>query len=287
MVYRPIEYRGNTYAPDEFERQFNPRADTPNMEEQLAERHALASSTRRRLVFDGDISYGPSDRQVIDIFPGNPDRKGECADLLFFHGGYWRAGHGSENCFIVEAFVAAGATVAMASYDLCPHVRIGTIVDQARQAVRWLVDNGSAHGVDPHNLWIGGHSAGAHLSAMILADPDAPPVAGALLASGIFDIDPVLNISINAEIQATADDVQPWSPLLHPPVQQTTVLLTVGDQESSEWQRQTHLYADVASSAGCTTKTVVEPGANHLGQLFNLRLADSMATKSALALMKR
>ena len=286
MTYRPIEYRGNTYAPDVFERQFNPRADNPDIGLQLEERSRLAASTRRRLAFTPNISYGPSPRQTMDIFPGNPDRRGECADLLFFHGGYWRAGHGSENCFVAEAFVEAGATVVMASYDLCPHVRIGAIVAQACQALEWLMQNGDAHAVDSNRLWVGGHSAGAHLSAMILADPSSPPVAGALLASGIFDLDPVLNISLNAEIQAQSEDVEPWSPLNHPPAQRTEILLAVGGEESSEWQRQTHLYADVARGAGCKTETVIEANANHLGLLFELRSASSKSTQAALARMK-
>lgn len=286
MSEREIRYRGNSYAANEFERQFNPRADNPDIGLQLEERSKLAAATRTHLSFTPDVSYGPSPRQTLDIFHGDPNRRGECADLLFFHGGYWRAGHGSENCFVAEAFVDAGATVVMASYDLCPNVRIGTIVEQAGQALDWLVQNGAAHGVDSNRLWIGGHSAGAHLCAMILADPSSPPVAGGLLASGIYDLDPVLNISLNAEIQARTEDVAPWSPLNHPPVQQTEVLLTVGADEPFEWQRQTHLYADVARGAGCATETVIEAGANHLGLLFDLRSATSESTQAALAKMK-
>jgi len=286
VVYRPISYRGNTYAPDEFERQFNPRALNQDMDAQLEERQRLATATREKLPFTPNVPYGSSPRQIVDIYPGDPARAGACADILFFHGGYWRAGHGSENCFVAEPITAAGGTVIMASYDLCPQVTIGEIVRQARACHRWVVQHGRAYGIDPDNLWIGGHSAGAHLSAMILADPEAPPVAGAMLASGIYDLGPVRDISINEEIRATADDVGPWSPLIHPPQQATRMILPVGAEESEEWRRQTDLYAEVAQAVDCKAEIVLEPEADHLQMLFNLRLPDGVATRAILNQMR-
>ena len=287
MAQDILSYRGANYAPDAFEREFNPRAVIADMEAVLERRRTLAKATLARLPYIGGISYGPSPRQTMDIFPPVPAAEGNSADLLFFHGGYWRAGHGQENCFVAESFTAAGGTVAMASYDLCPQVGIGDIVGQAKEALAWTVANAADHGIDPDNLWIGGHSAGAHLCAMLLADPETPPVAGALLVSGIFDIEPVLNITINAEIQATEADIAPWSPLNHPPVQRTKMVVAFGADESTEWRRQSDLYAAIAKSAGCKAVTVAEKGEHHLSILFNLRHRDSPTVLATLDAMRR
>lgn len=287
MASDTLSYRGADYSPDEFERQFNPRAVIAEMETVLERRRELAAATLARLPYTGGISYGPCARQTMEIFPPDPAAEKACADLLFFHGGYWRAGHGRENCFVAESFTAAGGTVAMASYDLCPQVGIGDIVGQAKEALAWTVANGADHGIDPGNLWIGGHSAGAHLCAMLLADPETPPVAGALLVSGIFDIAPVLNITVNAEIQATEADIAPWSPLDHPPVQPTAMVVAVGADESTEWRRQSDLYADAARAAGCPVIPVTETGENHLSILFNLRHLNSPTVIATLNAMRR
>lgn len=290
-VDNAIAYRGAAYSAAAFERQFNPRAVIENMDAVLRRRQELAAETLARLPHSPDIPYGPSPRQTMLIFPaglaGDPTNETRCADLLFFHGGYWRAGHGSENCFVAEAFTAAGGTVLMASYDLCPRVGIGDIVRQAKDALVWTVANAADHGIDPATLWIGGHSAGAHLCAMILADPDMPPVAGAMLVSGIFDIEPVLNISVNAEIQATAAEIDPWSPLKHPPARPTDMIVSVGGDESAEWQRQSRLYADIARAAGCDVTRVTEAGEHHLSILFNLRRPQSPTAAATIDRMTR
>lgn len=286
MTTQTVSYRGADYAPNAFEREFNPRATIADMEAVLEQRRTLAKATVARLPHTGGISYGPSARQTMDIFPPDPAVKRGSADLLFFHGGYWRAGHGLENCFVAESFTAAGGTVAMASYDLCPQVGIGDIVGQAKEALAWTVANAAEHGIDPGNLWIGGHSAGAHLCAMLLADPDTPPVAGALLVSGIFDVAPVLNITVNAEIQATEADIAPWSPLGHPPARPTKLVIAAGADESTEWRRQSALYDEVARAAGCTTVTVTETGEDHLSILFNLRHLHSPTVTATLAAMR-
>src|SRR4029078_5562206 len=89
--------------------------------------------------------------------------------LMFIHGGYWRALDKSQHSFVAEPFVSAGVTVAMINYALCPAVTVDEIVRQVLQATAWLYRNFNNFGAPPGPLFVAGHSAGGHLTAMTLA----------------------------------------------------------------------------------------------------------------------
>lgn len=287
-----IDYRGQGYPPEEFERQFNPRADVTDLDAIQAERRRLSEAARARLDGVLGVPYGDGECQVVDVFaPDRPTTPGGGPTLVYLHGGYWRSGHARDASFIAEPFVRAGATAFLATYDLCPDVTVATIVDQARRAIAWVHANARSYGGDPDRLYLVGHSAGAHLCAMALAHDWAEArevggaIAGACLISGVYDLEPVLSISVNALIRATPADVAPLSPLRHPPRQPVPVIVAVGGNESTEWRRQSSLYADVARGAGCTVAEIDVPGVHHWSILLPMREPHHPVTRALLRMM--
>ncbi|WP_412071525.1 alpha/beta hydrolase [Roseobacter sp.] len=119
---------------------------------------AFASGLGRTQV---GVSYGGSDRQVFDFFNTSEAPKGT---MIFVHGGYWKAFDRSSWSHLAAGPLAAGWSVAMPSYDLCPDVRISEITQQIAQAVQVI----AARTEGP--LALAGHSAGGHLVARML-DP--------------------------------------------------------------------------------------------------------------------
>ncbi len=291
-----IDYRGHAYTPEEFERQFNPRANVTDSDAVQAERKRLSAEARTRIDGVLGVPYGDSDRQVLDVFapdrataPGGGPRS--APTFVYFHGGYWRGGHARDGSFIAEPFVKAGASVFLPTYDLCPDVTVGQIVEQARRAIAWVHANAQGYGGDPDRLYLAGHSAGAHLVAMALADDwaDDPAaggaVAGACLISGIYDIDPVRSISVNDLIRVTQADVEPLSPLRPPPRHPIPMIVAAGGDESEEWKRQSQLYADVARSAGCTVAEIEVPDTHHWSILLPMREAGHPITRALMRMM--
>lgn len=266
-----IEYRGASYSQAEFDRQFNPRMVAVNPDAAAARRIVLSDAIRARRTHALGLAYGNRSRETIDIFPANTPG---APVVVYFHGGYWRSGSARDNNFIAEPFVAAGACVAMINYDLCPTVPIGTIVHQTRAAISWIRENVKHHGGDGERLFLVGHSAGAHLAAMALADETGTvpldAVRGAALVGGIYDLDPVTRAAINEEIGLRAADIAPYSPLGQPPRTSVPLIVAVGLAESLEWVRQSRLYADVAEAAGCFVERIEMPGADHYTPLFDL-----------------
>src|SRR5262249_17379796 len=82
------------------------------------------------------FGYGPSSRRIIDLFPSKDDDKAPLA--MFIHGGYWRSLEPSMFSHIAAGLNGRGVTVAVAGYDLCPHVSIADIIEQMRSACLML-----------------------------------------------------------------------------------------------------------------------------------------------------
>src|SRR5262245_60818934 len=127
-------------APMDYEAEYNNRARVREHPEILARLAAEAAAFRAQATADGraelGASYGPSERQFLDIFHSASGPSSPLA--LFVHGGYWRAMHPHDFSSLARGLHARGVTVAIAGYDLCPAVTIGEIVAQMQRACLYL-----------------------------------------------------------------------------------------------------------------------------------------------------
>lgn len=232
-----------------YDAQYNNRARVPEASAILArwaEASALArSGLRARL----DLAYGDTQTEKLDVFPA---QRPASPVLVFIHGGYWRALDKADHSFIAPAFVKAGAMVVVPNYALCPAVTIEDIALQMTRALAWTYRHAAAHGGDPGRLVVVGHSAGAHLAAMLLAcrwkevGADLPqrPVVGAIGISGLYDLDPVRQAPfLQADLQLTPANVRRLSPAFFPRPR-GPLYAVVGSDESDEFIRQNRLIRD-------------------------------------------
>ena len=166
---------------------------------------------------------------------------------MFIHGGYWRALDKDEHSFVAPAFVEAGIGVAVINYDLCPDVSIAHIVEECRQAVAWLWREGESHGVPVGRLFVAGHSAGGHLVAMLYATDwrrygvPIDAIRGGLSISGVFDLEPLLQVSFNNDLRLDRGKARAMSPIHCKVEVRAPLLLAVGSGETSEFGRQSWL----------------------------------------------
>lgn len=243
----------------DYEVEYNNRARVPDNPVHMAG-WARDSAAYRERHAPQVFRYGPGSRHSIDFFAG--EQPGPI--VMFIHGGYWQALDGSSFSHCARGLNAHGIGVAVPSYDLCPAVKVGDIIEQMRTAARELMRLG-------HPLVVSGHSAGGHLAACLLAtdwtaiDASLPrdPIPAAYAISGLFDLVPLVSTSINKAMGMNGATATAASPLFWPPPAGKVFDAVVGGAESAEYFRQSRTIADVWGKAGVATRFDTVPDANH------------------------
>lgn len=120
------------------------------------------------------IAYGPNARQKLDVHrPADGPADGAAHPVVvFFYGGGWKGGERGQYAFVAEALVRHGYVVVVPDYRLYPAVQFPVFIEDGAKAMRWVRENIRAYGGDPERLFIAGHSAGAHLGAMLALNGD-------------------------------------------------------------------------------------------------------------------
>lgn len=274
----------NGFRQDEMEYQYNPRVSVPEFPELAKIRSAQARKVRESAKSWLNVAYGSSPREKLDIYAAE---KSGGPVLVYIHGGYWRSGSKEDNCNFVPTFTTRGATVVLVEYDLCPQVTVTDIVRQTRASVAWVYKNIIRYGGDPSKLFISGHSAGGHLTAIALAHDwqkdGLPPdlIKGAVATSGVYDLDMVMKISVQAQVRMTPEIAKLHNPFLNPPHVKCPLVVAVGGDEPKGWQQMSKDYFEFCKQNGMQVEYLIEPGANHYTMSEHL-LADSRPITQAM-----
>ncbi|HEX2530230.1 MAG TPA: alpha/beta hydrolase [Burkholderiaceae bacterium] len=254
--------------PEYYSQQYNARAGIPDHARHFTRWLHDSAYVRRTTPALLDVAYGDSAGERLDFFPAN---RSEAPLLVFIHGGWWRSLDKSDFSFVAQAYTRAGINVALTNYTLVPEVSIEEITQQQLNALAWLYRHADQYDFDPTRIVVAGHSAGAHLTAMLLAAvwpayaPDLPPdlVKAGVLLSGVYDLEPVRHAEfVNADLKLTAERVASLSPAFMPQAHAAPFVTAVGGLESDEFKRQTALLAKAWASNHAGDITL--PDANHL-----------------------
>lgn len=273
---------------DELEYQYNPRVSVPEFPQLAKKRSEESRKVRATHKSWRNLPYGRSPRELLDVYPAAQ----ASPVLIYIHGGYWRSGSKDDNCNFVPAFIQRGVSVALLEYDLCPNVTVTEIVRQTRAAIAWLYRNIASYRGDPSKLYISGHSAGGHLTAMALAHDwekeGLPPniIKGAVASSGVYDLDMVMHVSANEQIRMTPEIARENSPFLHPPLSDCPLLVTVGSAEPDGWKQMSKDYFQFCKDRGVECEYLEVSGANHYTMSDHLGDKDTPLAKAVLKLMQ-
>lgn len=228
---------------------------------------------RHRLRCELDLPYGPTRAETLDIFPAE---RRDAPVFVFIHGGYWRMLSSKEFSCVALGLVALGITTVVVNYALAPKVSIDEITRQIRAAVAWVLRRIDRHGGDPPRVALGGHSAGAHLTAMCLQTPwredygleHDDPLAGAVLISGLYDLEPLRYSLMQPMIQLDDGVIRRQSPMFSVRPCSTPALVAWGNAEPDEFRRQSEEFNTAWAAAGNRSKRVPIADANHFTAIY-------------------
>ncbi|HXC10901.1 MAG TPA: alpha/beta hydrolase, partial [Steroidobacteraceae bacterium] len=145
-----------------------------------------------------DIAYGTHPRHRLDVYVPEAASGGSRPMVVFWHGGRWSFGDKAKYRFVGAALAELGYVAVLPNYRLYPEVKLAGFMDDAAHAVRWAAAHAGEFGADADRLYLMGHSAGAHLAALVTldaryfaADGGAPRIAGVIGLSGPYDFLPL------------------------------------------------------------------------------------------------
>lgn len=255
-----IEIDGYTLR--ELGRQYSPRlqADMTALFRQWSREGAAFRAGHAGL----DLAYGPGRFETLDLY--RPAGVGRAPIFVFIHGGYWQASDKVQHAQFSQGLLDAGFAVAQPNYGLAPDTPLEASIAQTVTALNFLVREADALGLDPAQLHLSGHSAGGHLAAMVLCDPAAPPVASALLLSGLYDLRPLGHLPIGRLLGLDdGERALRLSPLGQPRPTGTRLAFAVGESESEAFKRQSATFA----TAWQAPEPLICPG-HHFSMLAGL-----------------
>lgn len=122
-------------------------------------------------------AYGPHPRQVLDVYRPR-GATGPAPVVLFFYGGGWTEGARRDYEFVASSLAREGYLVVIPDYRLFPEVTFPGFAEDAAAAAAWVQRNVARHGGDPDRIFVMGHSAGAHLGALVVLWPELVEAAG-------------------------------------------------------------------------------------------------------------
>jgi arylformamidase len=279
---------GGFATQEELDREYDVEKSVPDFSIYVT--HFLGNSALAREVtpHQADVPYGPTKAETANIFPaavpGSPV-------LIFIHGGYWKALTAHVFDMVAPGPVAAGYAVVNVTYALCPVVTITEIVRQVRAAIAWTWRHAPSFNGDPNRIYLAGHSAGGHLTAMAVLtdwaeDYGLPEdvVKAAMPISGLFDLSPFPMSFVQPQLRLSAEEVQRVSPILHIRPSPTPLVVAWGAAETAAFQRQSKDFLAAWQAAGNAGEALPIPGANHFEVLDGFMTADGLMTRRLDAL---
>lgn len=235
--------------------------------------------------------YGPTDIEGLDVYRTNVPK---APIAIFVHGGAWRNGSSWQFATPAEMFVGAGAHYVVLDFTNVDDAggSLFPMIDQVRRAIAWVYRNAKEIGGDPEQIFVFGHSSGAHLTGCVcITDWQAehglpgPVVAGALACSGMYDLRPVRLSKRSKYVAFTDEMVAKLSSIDH--IARITMPLVVayGTEETPEFQRQNREFAAALKNAGKPVELLVGTGYNHFEIAETLANPYGLLGRAALKLM--
>jgi acetyl esterase/lipase len=229
----------------------------------------------RRFLHGRGIAFGPDPRQRLDVYG---TQGGNAAPIvIFFYGGSWQAGDRRDYAFVGEALASQGFVALIPDYRTYPPHGFPVFLEDGALAVRWAREHAAEIGGDPDRIFLMGHSAGAHIAAMLAIDErwlatagvETAALGGLIGLAGPYDFlplrDPVLKALFGAEEELPATQPVTFVNGDEPPI-----LLLHGGSDRTVGPRNSRRLAARIREHGGSVDEIVYRRVGHAGILLAL-----------------
>ena len=202
------------------------------------------------------IAYGDGERRKLDIYhPTKPN--GDGTIVVFIYGGSWRMGNRSQYRLAAQPFAAAGYVTVVPDYRLYPEARFPDFVSDMAAALNWVQRELVGEGESPRIVLVG-HSAGAHIAALLALDPrylkaegqSTDIIKGWVGLAGPYAFDPIKTKSTKAIFESAANDVSQAQPVTFARGDAPPALLLHGTKDATVYPWNSEELAEAISATG-------------------------------------
>lgn len=212
-------------------------------------------------------AYGPAGAERLDVY--TPPGARAAPVLVMVHGGAWRVGDKARAEVVVNKlkhWLPKGFVFVSVNYRMLPEVMADTQADDVAAALRWVQAHAAEFGGDPRRIVLMGHSAGAHLAALLSTEPArvGRPWAGTVvLDTAVLDV-PAKMAGRHAGFydEAFGSDPAYWrktSPLDHWSPTAVPMLLVCSTERADRPCDEARAFAARTAKVGRTTPVLSEP----------------------------
>lgn len=229
-------------------------------------------------------TYAPAHGLSLDIH--RPESAGGKAPVVvFLHGGSWRNGDRKGYRFVGARLASAGALVLVPDYRKAPAHRFPDFEHDTARAVAWAREHAAELGGDPGRIYLMGHSAGAHIVAVVATDArylagvglKPTDLAGVIALAGPFDFLPITDPKLR-EVFGDEPDWPGSQPINFVDGDEPPFLLLHGTDDKTVWPRNSERLGRRLVGAGVEATFVPVPGKGHIGLLLELRSGKASPT---------
>jgi len=219
------------------------------------------------------LVYGSDKRQKLDVHL--PNQVSNNADVvIFYYGGRWQYGSKQEYAFVVDALTSRGLVTVIPDYRLFPQVDWQSFVQDGASAYQWVHNNIEKFNGNPQRIFVMGHSAGAHISAMVAVDDrllntNIKRPCGFIGLAGPYDFLPIEQPDIQ-RVFASERDLRKTQPITYASKDDPAMLLIHGLDDDIVKPGNSRRLAKRVQKAGGNAETKMYSDIDHIDILLSL-----------------
>jgi len=235
-----------------------------------------ATAGTSNVVIQRDVIYDPAQKLALDVY--RPRDARHAPVVVFFYGGSWKSGKRPWYRWVGEALAQRGLVVVIPDYRLWPKVRLDGFMQDAAHAVAWTRAHATDYGGDPASMFLMGHSAGAHIGALLATDAhwlaavgmQPRQLDGFIGLAGPYDFLPLTDPDFIDMFGSTHAEQLRSQPVHYVDGDEPPMLLMQGSGDKVVWPRNATSLAAALQREGEPVEVKMYPDIGHVAILLSL-----------------
>ena len=224
----------------------------------------------RGITFDGSLDL------KLDIY--RPKDATNAPVVVFYYGGRWEFGNREDYRWFAEALARNGFVAILPDYRKYPQVKLDGFMTDAANALAWSFEHAAEYGGDRDQLFVMGHSAGAHLALMLatnaqwMASHQIEPtrLAGAIGLAGPYNFLPLTADDMIGMFGSTPEQQARSQPINFVDGDEPPMLWLHGSADNTVWPKNSTTLAQAVKAKGGRAEVITYPDVTHSGILLSV-----------------